>query len=405
MPQAIGILAIDDDKISQKMIARALSDDDLRLRFADNGEAGLQAAFESAPDIILLDVEMPGLNGYEVCERLRENPDTQDVPVVFLSSHSSLRERMLGYEAGGDDYLTKPFEKEDLAAKIRVLARYREEQRLLKQQYELAQKTAYIAMTGSSELGIAMQFVEKSYAMTSYQELAESLLSTITQYQLHCALMITDGDVIEWHSLDEAIKPLEKEMLEMVDRSQRFVDFGQRSIINFQNLSLLVKNMPLEDMERYGRMKDLLPVLLAAVDAKINALRIELALVEQSEAQLRSFGRIRSHLYHLARTLIDNQNDSATLLREMMTELNAQLLGMGLDDDQEAWLLEHLDRAIEEASDRIDASGMLYHSFTDILSQLRGITAQQQALIDEYRAMMKPPEPLQAPEDDGVEFF
>ena len=248
MESEISILAVDDDKISQKMIARALSDEDYALSFADDGVQGLQAAVDQLPDIIILDVEMPGMNGYEVCEKLKNQPSTQNIPVVFLSSHSTLRERMQGYEVGADDYLVKPFEKADLIAKIRILARYLEDQKALLSEIDLAQKTAHIAMTGSSELGIAMQFVERSYALHNFNDLGVSLLHICQQFQLNCTLMIISETEPVWISIDEAIKPLEKEMIEMVDRKQRFVDFGSRTIINFHNLSLLVKNMPLDDM-------------------------------------------------------------------------------------------------------------------------------------------------------------
>lgn len=87
----IDILAIDDDKFIQKVIIKTLSSSSMSVRTADNGELGIEAAINKPPDIILLDVEMPGINGYEVCDRLRNSNETKEVPIVFLSSHSSLR--------------------------------------------------------------------------------------------------------------------------------------------------------------------------------------------------------------------------------------------------------------------------------------------------------------------------
>jgi len=405
MTSTIHILAIDDDKISQKFIGKALSHDDFVMNYADNGEQGIEKALSNTPDIIILDVEMPGMNGYQVCEKLREIETTKDTPVVFLSSHSTLRERMQGYEVGADDFLVKPFERDDLIAKIRVLAKYLEEQKILREQYALAQKTAYIAMTGSSELGIAMQFVEKSYAYHSFPDMAEALLQVTRQYQLTCALMIIENGEQIWYSPDEAVKPLEKEMVEMLDRSQRFIDFGARTIINFPNLSLLVKNMPLDDMERYGRIKDLLPMLLAAVDSKIISINTEQALSQQSKELLTSFGLIKGQLYYLTKTLMNNQNDSAELLNSMVTELNADLLGMGLDDDQEAWILQRIDHAIEQANEQLDASAMLYVVFSRILHQLKDMTGKQQALVDTYTQVNEASIATDPAEDDNIEFF
>ena len=405
MQSTIKILAIDDDSISQKFIGRALSDDSFELSYGDDGEQGFDKAIELNPDIIILDVEMPGMNGYQVCEKLREHPVTKDTPVVFLSSHSSLRDRMQGYEVGADDFLVKPFESADLVAKMRILWKYLEEQKLLREQYEMAQKTAHIAMTGSSELGIAMQFVEKSYSFHQFSDLADGLFHVTHQYQLNCALMIIEDGQQTWYSPDEAVKPLEKEMVEMLDRSQRFIDFGSRTIINYPNLSLLVKNMPLDDMERYGRIKDLLPMLLAAVDSKIKSINTEQALKQQSEELLSSFGLIKGQLYYLTKSLMNNQNESSELLNAMVTELNADLLGMGLDDDQEAYILQRIDHAIEQANEELDASAMMYVVFSRILHQLKDMTGKQQHLVDTFTLANEASIAAEALDDDNVEFF
>ncbi|ARU58365.1 hypothetical protein OLMES_4368 [Oleiphilus messinensis] len=114
------VLVIEDDKFSQKFIAKALASN-YDITLAGNGTDGLKAFQNTRPDIILLDVEMPGLNGYEVCDRIRQDDPNHSVPIVFLSGRSSVRERMLGYEAGGDDYMVKPFEQDELLAKLSVL--------------------------------------------------------------------------------------------------------------------------------------------------------------------------------------------------------------------------------------------------------------------------------------------
>jgi len=406
MESKIKILAIDDDKIIHSVIRKSLNEDNLEISFAKDGEEGLEKANTDTPDIIILDIEMPGKNGFEVCEALRSSDQTKDIPVIFLSSDSTLRSRMQGYEVGADDYLVKPFEKENLYAKIQVLTRYREDKKLLLEQFEVAQKTAYMAMTGSSELGIAMNFIEKSYSFYNFKDLSEALLHLLQQYNLNCVLMLLHKGESSWFSVDEAISPLEKEMLEMLDRSQRFTDFGHRTIINYQNLSLLVRNMPLDDMERYGRIKDLLPVILAAVDSKINSIMTEQALAEQSEELLGSFGLIRARLYHLAKTLISKQNNSNELLQKMVTELNSDLLGMGLEDDQEHYILHRIDTAIEDAKDQIDASHVLYNSFSDILVRLQSITSKHQELVDAFAEMNTPKEDAETIDDsDSIEFF
>lgn len=353
-------------------------------RFAENGEEGLAEAQRHIPDIVLLDVEMPGLNGYEVCDRLRHTEATKNVPVVFLSSHSSLRERMLGYEMGGDDYLVKPFEPENLIARIRVLIKYREEQRELQSQYDLAQKTAFIAMTGTSELGMAVQFVEKSYAHKTYEELADELFGVMDHLQLECCLMIKDENTPLWFSSKGGIRPLEKELIEMADKEMRFFDFGANTIVNYPTLSLLVKNMPLDNPERYGQIKDLLPVVLSAANAKNSTISVEMALLGQSRDLLRAFGQIRTKLYYLARGMLDKQEESGGLLREMAEHINYDLLGMGLEEDQEEYLLTRIDTAIDEAMERIDSGETIHYTLSNVLSSIKGVMQNQEHIVEAF---------------------
>lgn len=378
------ILAIDDDQISQKMIRRALQDAGYEPRPAYTGEAGLAAALEQPPDIILLDVEMPGMNGYDVCIQLREHPATRDIPVIFLSSHSSLRERMQGYEVGGDDYLVKPFEPENLVARISVLQRFKEQRAALLAQYTAAQETAMNAMAGTSELGMVMQFLERSHGLHSVEDLSEAFFEVLRNLDLSSCLYVRAQGREQWFADGEGIRPLEQELVLMSDHGQRFVDFGARTIVNYQHLSLLVRNMPVHDMTRYGRTKDLLPLLLSAVDTRVGNLLAEQAMMRQSQELLAAFGRIRGSFYYLARDLIARQEHSNRLLRDMLQDLNHDFLRMGLEEDQEAYVLDRIDHAIEDAIENIDASDALRDTLLVLLPSLKSVYAQQQEMVDTF---------------------
>ena len=384
MPQSTDILAIDDDKLSHKMIRRALEPAGYRLRPAYDGEQGLQAALDEPPDIILLDVEMPGMSGYDVCIQLRQQATTRDIPVIFLSSHSSLRERMQGYEAGADDYLVKPFEPENLLARVSVLQRFKEQRTRLLENYRSAQETAINALAGTSEIGMAMQFQERTHTLNDVEGLAEALFEVSRNLDLNCCLFICVNGQETWFADGEGIRPLEQELVRMSDRGQRFVDFGARTIVNYQFISLLVRNMPLDDMNRYGRVKDLMPLLLSAVDNRVASIQAEQAMMQQSQELLLAFGRIRSSFYHFAKDLIANQEHSDRLLRDMLQGLNHDFLRMGLEEDQEAYVLDRIDTAIEDAIRRIDASDALRETLLVLLPSLKNIYRQQQEMVDTF---------------------
>lgn len=289
---------------------------------------------------------------------------------------------------------------------MKILSRFRIDQEKLKTDFNQAQKTAMVALTGSSELGVAMQFTEKSYAFRQSAEVAEGLLNLCRQFGLDCIVKIANEATELQYFCDQAVTPLEKEMIEMVDQSQPFVDFDERNIINYSNLSVIVKNMPLDDPDRYGRMKDLLPIVMAAANAnaKLNSLFAESELAQQSEELLHAFTDIRSRLYFLAKTLISKQDESTIVLNKMVTDINTDLLRMGLDEDQEALILSTLEVSIEEVIGQIDSTDILHQVFSSILSNLKTITVKQQTLQDNFASMNENYTSEIVP-DDGIEMF
>ena len=406
MAKQIDILAIDDDKFIQKVIIKTLRSDSVSIRTANDGESGIEEAIRKTPDVILLDVEMPGINGYEVCERLRENKQTKEIPIVFLSSHSSLRERMQGYEVGADDYLVKPFEKDHLLARISVLLKYQTQRKELSKQYLVAQENAILAMTGASELAIAMRFLEKSLSYFNINDLTQGLLDSTDQFYIDCCVMvIVDGQAL-WYSSKGTVSPLEKELIEMSDKGARFLDFGAKTIVNYPSVCLLVKNMPLDDVDRYGRIKDILPILLSAVNTKINVLDTQAALSQQSEDLLKSVKMIRNSLFSLGSTIVKNRHDSSEIMTKMVERLNYDFLGMGLEEDQEEYLLTTIDTTIEKAMEEMDAGKEIKASLTFILANLNTLMTNQESLFSAFsKSLATEVEEQSSDMDDSIELF
>jgi len=114
------VLLVDDAKANLDILVEGLKSDH-KLSLALNGEMALQIAARTPPDLVLLDIVMPGLDGYEVCRRLRQLPETAEVPIMFLSSLEEVQNKTRGFEAGANDYLTKPFEMLEVKARVRSL--------------------------------------------------------------------------------------------------------------------------------------------------------------------------------------------------------------------------------------------------------------------------------------------
>ena len=114
------VLLVDDAKANLDILVEGLKADH-KLSLALNGEMALQIAARTPPDLVLLDIVMPGLDGYEVCRRLRQMPETAEVPIMFLSALEEVQNKTRGFEAGANDYLTKPFEMLEVKARVRSL--------------------------------------------------------------------------------------------------------------------------------------------------------------------------------------------------------------------------------------------------------------------------------------------
>src|SRR5688572_2257540 len=116
------ILIVDDVAANIHILVEALQDE-YKLSVARDGESALRAIAKSAPDLVLLDIMMPGIDGYEVCRRLRAEEATRELPIMFLSALEDVADKARGFELGANDYLTKPFEVLEVKARVRSLLR------------------------------------------------------------------------------------------------------------------------------------------------------------------------------------------------------------------------------------------------------------------------------------------
>jgi DNA-binding response OmpR family regulator len=124
MPQA-RILLVDDEENLVWAVRHSLSDEGYEVLAAYDGLEALAVARRHRPDLLILDIVMPGLDGLQVCRRLRRDPTLAAVPILFLTERSAIEDLIAGFEGGGDDYLVKPFDLRELRARIRALLRRR----------------------------------------------------------------------------------------------------------------------------------------------------------------------------------------------------------------------------------------------------------------------------------------
>lgn len=214
------ILAIDDDPNNITIVEELLGDDH-DLKTATTGEQALRIAQDFRPDLVLLDIMMPGMNGYEVCRRLRERYTPEQTKIIMVSARAMVSERLEGYDAGADDYITKPFDADEFLAKIRLYMS-------LKPAEEMDRMSCEIAATIIDELRIPVVVAQNIISDAAANILGA--ISTELRRQLEVAndcmdsidsIMNNFSDFLEIHQskveLQRTIFSIQSVVLEVAD--------------------------------------------------------------------------------------------------------------------------------------------------------------------------------------------
>jgi sigma-B regulation protein RsbU (phosphoserine phosphatase) len=118
--QPYSVLVVDDNRVNLKLIEKSLSKEGYQIHTADTGPDARASALENRPDLILLDIEMPGESGFEVIKKLKDNAATNAIPVIFLTGVSDVDAKLKGFDLGAVDYITKPFHPQEVLARVRI---------------------------------------------------------------------------------------------------------------------------------------------------------------------------------------------------------------------------------------------------------------------------------------------
>jgi DNA-binding response OmpR family regulator len=168
MQQSSTVLIVDDSAVSTTVLSNFLMINHFNVLTQNSGEKALQllALSSSNPDLILLDVMMPGISGFETCQQLKENPKTQEIPVVFMTALSNIEDKIKAFELGAVDYVTKPFQQGEVLARINThLTIRRLQQQLITKNAELETQHA-LALKLNAQLQHQNEELQTQYRLT-----------------------------------------------------------------------------------------------------------------------------------------------------------------------------------------------------------------------------------------------
>ncbi|MBK7648789.1 MAG: response regulator [Betaproteobacteria bacterium] len=374
MDASLRVFVVDDDQIILDVLSVAL-DGVCELEKFASAEACLNRLAEAKPDLFLLDVSMPEMDGYTLCHRLKDDWDTQDIPVLFVSAGDDSETRMACYEAGGDDFIQKPFDPAELLGKVNVAGRIIEEKKALREQAGYAQRTAMAAMVSMGELGVVLQFLSKSFACNTVDELASELLQAMGQYDLQAAVQMRLGDEVLSLSQNGHNVPLEVSVLNHVRNSGRIFQFKSRCAFNYGRVTLMVNNMPLEDSDRCGRIRDNGALLAEGADARLKAIETEMQSSQRRAGIEAALPRLYSTLDGVQNNYRRNSFELTQVMIDFQEALTKAFIHLGLMENQE----ERLSNMANEFMLRV--VGTQDASLT--------IIGQLEALADDLKLMLK----------------
>lgn len=183
------ILVIDDEPANHQMVAKALETLDCQIAVAEDGASGIARARALKPDVIITDVIMPDISGYEVTHQLRRDPLFSATPIIVLTAQSGLQDKLRAFEVGADDYLSKPFEPEELAARVTSLAR-RAEQVLSATAPKDVSQLAHIIAVHSLRGGTGCSTLAVNLGISLSQLWSDTILLDLTMTAGQVALML-----------------------------------------------------------------------------------------------------------------------------------------------------------------------------------------------------------------------
>jgi DNA-binding response OmpR family regulator len=334
MEEKLKVFIVDDDPILLDVLGAVLEDDFCR-EFFGSGEDCLARIAECPPDIVILDLTLPGISGFEVCQRLKADWNTQDIPILFVSASDDIDTRLQCYEAGGEDFITKPFDPDELLRKVKVAARILGEKRSLHEQAGYAQRTAMSAMVSMGELGVVLQFLSKSFACGTSEELAAAVLESMRQYELNAAVQLRMDDRSQSFSENGHDLPLEVSVLNHVRHSGRIFQFKTRCVFNYGHVTLLVNNMPLDDPDRCGRIRDNGALLAEGADARMRAIEAEELARHRRAGIEAALPRVQSTLDSVQANYRRNSMELTEIMIEFQEALGRSMMSLGLTESQE----------------------------------------------------------------------
>jgi CheY-like chemotaxis protein len=357
------VLIVDDEPIARHTLVAAF-EGHYQVMEASCGEDVLSLMKQPAsppPDLILLDIEMPGMDGYETCRHLRTT--NHDLPVIFVSSHDTLEERLQAFDAGGNDFVSKPFDPAELQRKAKLAVQS-------KQQKDGLQQVTQQILHEVGETGVMLAFLRETIRITDYEGLASALLKAVTDYGVRAYVQLRHDDGVLTLTPSEVPSQLELSLLERATALDHKFRLGRWLVVNYHHVSLMVSELP-EDEERSRRLIDYVDVLVESAEAMAETIGVRRESALRAEALMVATAESFNSVELLRDGYQQQQADTRILLQELIQEVEHTYVHLGLTENQEDTISSTMRHKAEAILRLFDQSAEFDAKFAAVLDSLK----------------------------------
>ncbi|MBD1584174.1 response regulator [Pseudoalteromonas sp. S16_S37] len=366
-------MSVDDNPQNRAVLEKALGKQ-YEVTSSDGSEPILTLMEMHQPQVVLMDI-MLGTNytGYDLVKEIRGHGAYNDCEIIFISALTSSEDKLNAYGAGGDDYIAKPVDFQELREKLRRVELRISERDNLKELYELASNTAFTSMQQASELGELVTFFTDNLEVTDLDILFNNIKHYYANAGVKCCVEFRVAG--EYHQFPKAtISDLEREILELGRNAKRIVPFGSNLLFNSPSCSMLVKGIHVNDEEMIGRLRDNFAILLTIVDSRIDFIEEQ---IEKHTIRQIAINNLKSQLtddFATIKSLCQSQDAQISkLVNDLSQAVQLKIITLGLDEEQESELMGLVDETKEVVEETLGLSFVLEDKLKNITERLKAV--------------------------------
>ncbi len=369
------ILIVDDDPVVAGMLGISLAAAGYEIVEANSGEEAL-ALFAAAkpgqlPDMVFLDIEMGmGIDGFDTCRSLRSADASGHLPIIFLSGHDELDTRLLAYDAGGSDFMAKPFVPDEVLRKASLAVRHKRQQEAAEVSSQTLLANARSAMNSLGDSGAALQFSRGALGCRSLRALAQLIIESMAAFGIACHVQLrTQNDVLTL-TLQGHGSPLEESVIERMRTMDRIFSFKNRLIINYDNVSLLITDMPIKDEELCGRIRDQAAMIAEVAELAVGNIELRTDMHRRTDEMGKLAETSRSALEELRSGYRGMQVATRLELENLANSIEGMYMHLGLTNRQEFTISDTVRASVDRVLTLFESSQELDRNFAGVIDSL-----------------------------------